>query len=252
MSRGTFVDVRRFSTLDSTNTALMDLALRGEPEGVVVVADYQRAGRGRLGRRWEAPPQACLLVSVLLRPVVPADQLYGCTAAVALAARAACEAEAGVEASVKWPNDLLVGDAKVAGILAEANPVAPGGPPGSVAVVVGLGVNVSWAGPPEAHGTSLVAECGHPVDRFSLLEHLLDELSERAAGLAQPEGRRALMAELSRRCSTLGLMVRVEEAGRTLIGRARELRDDGQLVVVTETGVEHRVAAADVVHLRSA
>jgi BirA family biotin operon repressor/biotin-[acetyl-CoA-carboxylase] ligase len=155
MSRRTFADVRRFDSLDSTNTYLLAEARSGVPEGVVAVAEHQTAGRGRLGRRWEAPPGTCLLVSVLLRPVLEPGQLHLCTSAVALAAADACAAVAGVSPAVKWPNDLLVRGRKLAGVLAESDPAAPGGPEGSVAVVVGVGCNVDWPGPEEAGGISL-------------------------------------------------------------------------------------------------
>src|SRR5580698_1491786 len=111
-------EVRRFEQVDSTNTYLRAEARLGAPEGVVAVADHQSAGRGRLDRRWEAPAGSSLLMSVLFRPEFDPAELHLCTAAVALAAVAACREVAGVEAVLKWPNDLLVGDLKLAGVLA--------------------------------------------------------------------------------------------------------------------------------------
>ena len=113
-------DVRRFEEIDSTNAYLRREARAGAPEGVVAVADHQSAGRGRMDRRWESPPGASLLVSVLFRPEFDPSELHLCTAALALAAAEACRRVAGVDAVIKWPNDLLVGNAKLAGVLAEA------------------------------------------------------------------------------------------------------------------------------------
>lgn len=242
-------DVRRYGSVGSTNTLLLGEARRGAPAGVVVVADHQTGGRGRLGRRWEAPPGTCLLVSVLLRPVLEAGELHRCTAAVALATADACERVAGVAPVLKWPNDLLVGERKLAGVLGESDPHAPGGPPGSTAVVVGVGCNVDWPGPEGAGGTSLAAAAGRPVDREALLDALLGALAPREVALGTEGGRRALAADLRRRCATLGTSVRVDLAGEQVAGTAVDLTDAGHLVV--EAGGTRRVlAAGDVVHLR--
>ena len=246
-------DVRRYATVPSTNTLLLDEARRGAPAGLVAVADHQSAGRGRLGRRWEAPPGSCLLVSLLLRPVLPAAALHLCTAAVALGAADACAEVAGVAPGVKWPNDLVVDDRKLAGVLAESDAAMPGRPPGSMAVVVGIGCNVEWPGPPGAGGTSLAASAGRPVDRERLLQALLAAVAPRVDALDGPEGRAALAAELRRRCVTVGRRVRAGRpagAGGDLVGRAVDLTGEGHLVVESADGRRHEVTAADVVHLR--
>jgi BirA family biotin operon repressor/biotin-[acetyl-CoA-carboxylase] ligase len=249
MPPGTFGDVRCFATLDSTNRYLLEEARAGAPEGVVAVADYQSAGRGRLGRRWEAAPQECLLASVLLRPALPEGLLYLCTAIVALSAADACEDVAGVRPDVKWPNDLLIGDRKLAGVLAESDRSAPGGPAGSVAVVVGIGLNIEYPGPAGAGGISLRQAVSRRVDRFELLDVLLASLEVRHRALEEPEGRAALVGELRGRCVTLGQRIRVDLGGSTVEGLARELTDEGHLVLETEQGREE-VAAGDIVHLR--
>jgi BirA family transcriptional regulator, biotin operon repressor / biotin---[acetyl-CoA-carboxylase] ligase len=200
-------DLRRFATLPSTNDWLLDEARAGTPAGTVVVAGHQRAGKGRLGRRWEAPPGTSLLVSVLLRPLAPAHDLYPVTAAVALAAADACDQVAGVAPEIKWPNDLLVGERKLAGVLAESDTAAIGGRPGSVAVVVGLGCNVNWNGPDGA--TSLCQASGRAVELDALLQAYLAALALRAGLLDEEGGRRSVVDELRRRCTTLGRAVRV-------------------------------------------
>lgn len=239
-------DVRRFEEIDSTNAYLRAEARRGAAEGTVAVADHQSAGRGRLDRRWESPPGASLLVSVLFRPEFDPADLHLCTAAVALAAAQACREVAGVGPVVKWPNDLLVDQAKLAGVLAEADFDA-----GACALVVGIGVNVAWPGPPDVGGTCLDAFGAAPVDRSALLDALLGALSERRARLDSAAGRREVADELRQRCATLGQRVRVELPSEAVVGQASSIDDAGRLVVQTAAG-PRRVSAGDVVHLRTA
>jgi BirA family biotin operon repressor/biotin-[acetyl-CoA-carboxylase] ligase len=220
-------DVRRFEELDSTNRYLLDEARAGAREGVVAVADHQTAGRGRLGRTWDTQPEAALLVSFLLRPTLPGDRLHLVTAAVAVAAAAACEDVAGVRPELKWPNDLLVGDRKLAGVLAEAD---------LPSVVVGIGINVRSA--PDG------AAClGVEVSRDALLDRLLVHLGDRYGRWDD------VAAEHRRRCSTIGRTVRVELADETFTGTAADVDADGRLLV--DVGVCIRtVTAGDVIHLR--
>jgi BirA family transcriptional regulator, biotin operon repressor / biotin---[acetyl-CoA-carboxylase] ligase len=239
-------DVRRFESIDSTNRYLLTQAAEGAPEGVVAVADHQTAGRGRLDRRWEAPPGASLLTSILFRPTFDPTDLHLCTAAVALAAAEACRQVAGVGPVIKWPNDLLVGEAKVAGVLSEADFSHH-----ACAVVVGIGINVAWPGPPTVSGTCLDDQAEETVDREALFRALLGALGPRRNLLVSPEGRRQLAAELRRSCATLGRSVRVELAAEAISGVASEIDDAGQLVVQTATG-PRTVSAGDVIHLRPA
>jgi len=247
--RRLFTDVRRFEELDSTNTWLLEAAGSGLSEGVVVVADRQSAGRGRLGRSWESPARSGLLLSVLLRPRIEPVELFAASTLVALAARDACQAVAGVVLGAKWPNDLVADDLKVAGVLAETSGV---GTP-DLAVVVGIGINVSWpmpgTGADELRATCLDALAGRAIDREALLDALLDALEARRPRLDDPAGRRELVRELASCTVTLGRSVRVELAGETFVGTASELDDQGHLLVETEAG-RRVVTAADVIHLR--
>jgi BirA family biotin operon repressor/biotin-[acetyl-CoA-carboxylase] ligase len=240
-------DVHRFEEIDSTNAYLHRQAGLGAPEGMVAVAEHQSAGRGRLDRRWESPRGASLLVSVLFRPDLDPAELHLCTTAMALAAAEACRQVAGVGPVLKWPNDVLVHEEKLAGVLAEASFDA--GATGSVAVVVGLGLNVDWPGPPGAGGTSLAELGAGPVDRAVLLGALLEALSARRALLDSVAGRHEVVAELRNRCATLGRRVRVELAAEAVVGVATEIDDAGRLVVLTPAG-PRTVSAGDVVHLR--
>lgn len=240
-------EIRWLDEVDSTNTYLREQARLGAPAGLVAVADHQTAGRGRLDRRWESPPGANLLTSVLLRPDCGAADVHLCAGAVALAGADACREVAGVDPALKWPNDLLFGGAKLAGVLAEAEFA------GStlMAVIVGIGINVAWSGPAGAGGTSLDAltEGPGPIDRRQLLHALLHALEPRCALLEGAGGRRALADEVRARCATLGQYVRVALAGEELFGVAAAIDDAGRLVVETAAG-PRTVHAGDVVHLR--
>jgi len=235
--------VRRHADIDSTNREAAALARAGAPEGVVVVADHQRAGRGRLGRSWQAPPGSSLLLSVLLRPALDAARVHLVTIAVALAAADACREVAGFSPELKWPNDLVVNDRKLAGILAEVSIE------GNALrwVVVGLGLNVNWPAelPHDLAGIAIAANhvAGRPVDRERLLVELLNRLEARYGSLdAQVEDYRA-------RCRTIGREVRVDLPDEQLTGRAVDVDDDGHLLVETAHGTRV-VAAGDVVHVR--
>ena len=234
--------MRRFEEVDSTNRLALELARAGEPEGLVLVADHQTAGRGRLGRTWVAPPGSSLLTSILLRPgpSLPPERAHLVVAAVALSAADAIEAATGVRPGLKWPNDLVVDDRKLAGVLAERD--------GS-AIVVGIGINVNW---PEELPADLAAIAtsanrlgrGGQVDRDQLLATMLERLADRYRDWTR------VASEYRRGCSTLGRSVRVELSDETFTGTAADVSDDGHLLV--DVGMCLRtVTAGDVVHLRA-
>lgn len=212
----------------------------------MAVAGHQTAGRGRLGRSWVAAPGSSLLVSVLLRPALPARRRHLVVSAVALAAADACASVAGVRPDLKWPNDLVVGDAKLAGVLAEVD---------GDAVVVGLGLNVAAAGPWPAGAASLEEAAGAPSvdpaaappdgapDLDLLLAAFLDALSTRSADWD------AVASDYRRACSTLGRPVRVRLAGESFTGTALDVTDEGHLLVDVGMGLR-TVTAGDVVHVR--
>ena len=231
-----FSDVRLLESTDSTNRVVADMAADGATEGVVVSADLQTAGRGRLDRTWEAEPGAGLLVSVLLRPQrLPIRRWHLVTAAAGLAGRDACSEVAAVRPELKWPNDLMVGSRKLAGILAESS---------AGALVVGMGMNVH-SGPPGSVWLDELA--GRRVARSDLLvawlksfDRLLDDWE-------------SVAARYRAECSTVGSEVSVEQVGSRLVGTAESIDDEGRLVVVPSGGgAPIAVSAGDVVHLRPA
>lgn len=236
--------IEHFDVIDSTNNWLADRALEGAPEGLVAVADFQSAGRGRLDRRWESPPGASLLCSILLRPDVAPDQLQLVVASVALAARAALVRLSGVRPALKWPNDLIVGDAKIAGLLAEIVAVDE-----RLAVVVGFGVNLTHEGPANVVSTSVQAESGITITPTALLDIVLEELETRRVLLDSSRGQSTLREEYQRALITLGQLVRVERTNDVLIGLATSVDEFGQLIVVVD-GDEVTVTVGDVVHVR--
>jgi BirA family biotin operon repressor/biotin-[acetyl-CoA-carboxylase] ligase len=234
-----FTEIRWLDETDSTNRYVLDLAREGAPDGLVVVTDYQRAGRGRLGRTFSAPPGGSLLVSLLLRTELAPEARHLVVIAAAVAMAEAVAIATGVPAEVKWPNDLMVGERKLAGILAEAV---------DDAVVVGIGVNVDWPEIPaelEGIATACNLEGGQPVTREELLTTFLLQYEARLADLA--ETRR----EYCTRLATLGRQVRVERAGGMVAGTAVDVDDAGRLVVDAGGRLE-TIAAGDVVHLRPA
>ena len=226
-----FRDIRLFAGIDSTNRYLLAEAALGRAEGLVAVADEQSAGRGRLGRTWIAAPGAALLASVLLRPDLPAERRHLVTLAAAVAA---------ADARVKWPNDLVVDDRKLAGILAEAD--------GMGAVIVGMGLNLrAGAFPPElADIATAVDRHAPPVDRGDLLVAWLTALDGYLDALD------GVVAAAAERSATLGRRVRVELAHEQVHAIATRLTDEGYLVVTRDDGAEQIVTAGDVIHLRNA
>ncbi|MFD0199564.1 MULTISPECIES: biotin--[acetyl-CoA-carboxylase] ligase [Saccharothrix] len=247
---GPYATVDVVAETGSTNVDLCDAANRGAHDRTVLIAERQTAGHGRRGRGWTSPTGG-LYLSALFRPTgVPPARLPWLTLLAGLAlVRTA--ASVGVDASLKWPNDLLVGDAKAAGVLAE---IAPGA---TQAVVVGIGLNVARLPDgvePGAGGlvpTSLEDHAG-PLDRTEVAITLLRELAAveerwRRAGGDEP----SLREEYRRHCGTLDRSVRVELArGEALLGTARYVESDGTLLVRDDAGADHSVSAGDVVHLR--
>lgn len=249
---GTRFGVREVRSTGSTNDDLRAAAADGAPDGVVLVSDHQTSGHGRVGRTWEAPPGSSLLVSILLRPDLAPDRLHLLTTALGVAAAEAVDEEVAVRVGLKWPNDLVVstpaGERKLGGILAEASWAGDR----LDAVVLGLGLNVTWPDELPAELVDLAVALNHltdePLDRGDLLVAVLLRLE---AILADPEGA-ALRERWRYLATTLGQRVRVELAtGEVVVGTAVDLTEEGRLVVEDHAG-RHEITAGDVHHLRPA
>lgn len=242
----------------STNEDLLAAARAGTAEGAVLVAEGQSRGRGRQGRSWISPPGAALTFSVLLRPAMPPAERGWLPLLTGVALTRALQAATGVDVALKWPNDVLAGGAKLAGILAEQ---------AGDAVVVGIGINVGAAPEdlPAASAGALeptsLARCGAPgTDRGSLLVAILGELehwyrrwtaaSPGAAAFSGAADISGLRAEYLRCCSTIGRQVRVQlPGGSELAGTASGIDPVGRLIVETAAGAVP-VSAGDVIHVR--
>jgi BirA family biotin operon repressor/biotin-[acetyl-CoA-carboxylase] ligase len=253
-----FADLRWLPETGSTNTDLVALARGGAPEGIVLVADHQSGGRGRLGRVWQAPPGSSLLCSILCRLHLAADRMSLVTMALGVAAAEACAEVAGVEARLKWPNDLVVpvGDGeggeqvrKLGGMLSESVVEA-----GELdALVLGIGINVNWPAdlPDELRDIAIALNhlVGHDVDREDLLATMLRRFDQLYGGAAADAGA-TVLAHYRDHSLTLGSAVKVDTADGSVEGRAVDLADDGSLVLELADGAQRVVTTGDVTHLR--
>jgi len=246
----------RITTVEATGSTNVDLAAAaraGEAvEGSVLVAGRQTAGRGRLGRQWESPPGTSLSCSLLLQPpmAVPAARWTWLPLLTGVAVVDAVSALAPtVPARLKWPNDVLVSGAKLAGILVERVDT-PSGP----AAVVGVGVNVGQADADLPDGATSLAALGVAVTVDQVRLALLESMAARYGAWARDGGDPAtgLRPAYTRLCDTLGRQVRVELPGRPVAaGQALDVDANGRLVVQTADGPV-AVSAGDVVHVRQA
>jgi BirA family biotin operon repressor/biotin-[acetyl-CoA-carboxylase] ligase len=236
-----------FPELDSTNNYARALAERGAPEGSIVIAEQQTQGRGRLGRRWVSPPYVNLYCSIILRPTsrpAHAPQIT-LTAAVALA-----DAIAGfspVAPAIKWPNDILAGGKKLAGVLAEVVSSSHR----VEFVILGIGVNLNFtleAMPAEIRqgATSLSVLAGKSVSREDFLRRLIHDL-DRCYGILEEKGFAGIAPLWDVRFALRGRCVRVEMTDRTMVGRALGIGMDGTLIIQSPDGERHRIFAGDVI-----
>lgn len=235
-------NVHYFEQATSTNDVARKMAEEHAPEGTLVFADEQTAGRGRMGRRWEAPPETNLLMSVIFRPVIAPDEVNRLVIACGLAVCEACERATKVKVDVKWPNDLLIGEKKVAGILPESSMVGAQ----LSWVVVGMGVNVnqpfSESDSLSAQATSLYMETGKTFDRALLLAQVMARLNAWYTRLSSVD----LLDAWRSRCVTLGSRIQVDAAGRALSGVAESLDPTGALLLRDDMGERHRLVSGEV------
>lgn len=251
---GLWSEVVVTSETTSTNADVARAARDGAPEGLVHTSDAQTAGRGRLDRAWTMPPGSGVIVSVLLRPPpqVATRRWVWLPLLVGLAVDATAH-DCGVGTGLKWPNDVLVRDRKLAGILLE-RVEGPAGP----AAVIGVGLNVTTAADelPVPTATSLLLEGADQVDRTVVLRSLLRNLESlyRAWVATAGDPRAGIRESYRRRCVTLGSVVDVSlPDGSTLHGTATDVDDDGRLVVEAASGAgPTALSAGDVTHVRLA
>jgi BirA family biotin operon repressor/biotin-[acetyl-CoA-carboxylase] ligase len=239
-------DIRVFEETTSTNDVIEKLARDGVKEGVVVFAESQTRGRGRLGRKWMSPAKRGLWLSILLRPDLRPQDATRLTVASATALRRAIESQTGLKPDIKWPNDILIYGKKVAGILTEMSAELDH----VKYVILGIGVDVNLSQgdfPPELRkvATSLKAELGKPVSRPELAVAVLQELDHDYARIAS--GQFAAVAdEWEKHGTTIGQEVTIRTGDRRIRGRAESLGEDGALLLRTEHGHLERIIGGDV------
>lgn len=236
--------IHYFDTTTSTNDLAKALGAEGAPEGTLVVAEAQSAGRGRLGRNWLSPPGVGLYVSLLLRPPLPTQELPPLTLAAAVAGVQAVARVAGVAPGIKWPNDLLLSGKKLGGILTELESDRNLRP----YVVVGLGLNINNRDfTPELEGlaTSLARELKRPLPRVPILKAWLEEF-DRLYQEFLHQGMENIIRQWSKHSVTLGRWVRVRQGERYLEGRALEVTPDGVLLLETAPGQIEQVLCGEI------
>ena len=246
LSETRFNKIKHVLETGSTNS---DLILKASelPDGFLLIADHQLEGRGRKGRKWDAPPSMNLIFSVLLHPKWPPERHQLVTPALALSTVEVLE-NLGLRASVKWPNDVMIElekNKKIAGILAEyiqqENPV----------LVIGMGLNVGWpqekdSAPPNS--TSLIA-CGIKKDKSELLIEILKNFEKKLIEISLEEGDVAFRREYLERSLTIGNQVRVKHINGETVGKAIDIEKNGSLIIENEDGITS-VTEGDVIHLR--
>lgn len=232
-----------FGLIDSTNSFLKREAVNRAPHGSVAVANCQSAGRGRLGRSFQSPPDKGIYLSVLLRPNLTGDALMSATGMAAVAVSRAVQRASGAQAGIKWTNDLILNGKKLAGILAETVVIG-----NEIALVIGVGVNVhhkreDFQGEVADIATSLAME-GFPVDRATLAAAMIEELY--ALGNALGGEICDYLAEYRRRCVTLGREVRLVWSEEQSTATALDIDEQFGLVVRMENGAVSTVRTGEV------
>jgi BirA family biotin operon repressor/biotin-[acetyl-CoA-carboxylase] ligase len=239
-------DIQVFEQTTSTNDVVEKLARDGVKEGVVVFAESQTKGRGRLGRQWMSPARKGLWFSILLRPELRPQETTQLTVAAATALWRAIRAVTGIAAEIKWPNDILIRGKKVVGILTELS--AEVDRVKHVTLGVGVDVNLSASEFPadlRKIATSLRVESGKPVSRPELATAILRELDRDYARVCAGQFG-ALADEWEQHCTTIGKNVAIQIGDRKIRGRAEALDDDGALLIRTEHGHLERIIGGDV------
>jgi BirA family biotin operon repressor/biotin-[acetyl-CoA-carboxylase] ligase len=242
--------IHHFHSMDSTNSMAYQLALQGAEEGEIVVAESQKKGRGRLGRKWFSPPLTNLYLSIILRPEIPPQQASLMTLMAAVATAGAIHKFSGLQPMIKWPNDILLKNRKVAGLLNEIHSEMDR----IHFVVLGIGVNLNmdekmFSKEIRSLATSLKREMGQSVSRKAFLQTLLEELEIWYETFLK-EGAPPILQAWRDKAQIHGRPVKVTSFGEILSGTAIDVDNDGALILETKAGERKRVVAGDVEYKR--
>ncbi|MDO4475884.1 MAG: biotin--[acetyl-CoA-carboxylase] ligase [Lachnospiraceae bacterium] len=234
-----------FPTIGSTNQYAKQIAEEGAPEGALVIADEQTAGRGRRGHTWATPPGTAIAMTLVLRPTLPLDRIAMVTPVIGLAAADACRELCSDQVSIKWPNDVVIGGKKISGILtemsAEMNAVHY--------VVIGIGINVNVEEFPEELreiGTSLRIETGREHNRAQLIAKIMEYFEKYYACLQETKDLSGLREHYNELLVNRGREVRVLDPNGEFTGVAEGINDLGELLVRREDGELVNVYAGEV------
>jgi len=238
--------IRVFSETASTNKLVDQIGLAGEPEGLVIFAESQTQGRGRLGRQWISPSKKGLWFSVLLRPALRPPQMTQLTVIAATALARAIRETTPLIPEIKWPNDILINGKKVAGVLTEMSAE----PDRVLHAVIGIGLDVNldeedFPDDLKFLATSLRLECGKPILRSRLAVHLLRALDDDYRRIREGQFK-MVSEEWESQCITLQKRVRIHQMDRVIDGYAESLDSEGALMVRTASGLLERITGGDV------
>lgn len=242
--------VHVFQEIGSTNTQAMQMAAKGAEEGTLLIADTQTEGKGRLDRKWFSPPGVNLYISVILRPKIDCDQATILALLAGAAVAHAVQEKSGLTPGLKWPNDVLIHEKKVAGILAEL----AADDRRIKHLILGIGLNVNLEAemlPPELSksATSLKIESGRNVSRLEVLESLVNQL-ERWYTVFLDQGPTPAIKEYSRYSKTLGQQIQAVCHDKVVEGKAIGLAPNGGLIIRKQDGTPFTLFTGDVIHLQ--
>jgi BirA family transcriptional regulator, biotin operon repressor / biotin---[acetyl-CoA-carboxylase] ligase len=238
-----------YDTVGSTNTVALELA-EGTEEGSVIIADRQEKGRGRLGRSWVSPAGVNIYLSIILRPRLGPEYVTLLTILSAVACTHGLRKTTGLAVSVKWPNDLMVSERKLGGILTETKIIRNG----IVLAVIGIGINVNMAAPDfpdhmRSTATSVKNETSKSVMREPIISAILNE-TDRWYKVLQIGQTQEIISEWRRLTSTLGRQVLVTTGQDTYIGLAEAIDDRGMLLIRLPSGETKRISSGDLTALK--
>ena len=236
--------VYHYTTIDSTNRAAKQYALSGAADGTVVFAEEQTSGKGRLNRQWVSPAGSNILCSIIFYPPLNISSIFRLTMLASVAVVQAIKNVCGIEARIKWPNDVYIGGKKVCGILTEFSADYDK----IVYAVVGIGVNVNFetGQKPEIKdiATSLYEESGQKVSRCRVFKALLEEVDTRYTGLGRP-GQGYLKREWEQHSMVMDRKVNIFSGNETFCGIAKGISEDGHLILADEKGEEQEILCGD-------